>query len=259
MERSAFDALFTTERLQILKVLLPCLPPDKQGGLAVYIKMQELFYTMDLVRNSPHRLRNALGPAPTGASLFEQILPFCSPSQRDQIRQFQQMSQQMDSMREMMEMVQMMQSMFPEGMNPEDMDISQMMGMFSAGMGTPDFSAFSAQDSTAQHGDGEPSPTEDKGAPNPDRGSDSALDSGTQNPDRELSPAPDSGTQNPDREPSPAPGSGFQTPAGAPSPPQRTEEQNTYGEPYSVSNADRMDSDGVAFPTWNTNDRFPMG
>lgn len=227
MERSAFDALFTTERLQILKVLLPCLPPDRQGGLAVYIKMQELFYTMDLVRNSPHRLRDALGPAPTGETLFEQILPFCSPSQRDQIRQFQQMSQQMDSMREMMEMVQMMQSMFPEGMNPEDMDISQMMGMFSAGMGAPDFSAFSAQDSGAQHGDGEPSPTQDKGAPNPDS---------------ELSPPPDPSAE---------------TPAGNPSPPSSTEEPDAYREPFSVLNTNGMDSDGIAFPSWNTNDRSP--
>ncbi len=146
MERSAFDALFTTDRLQILKVLLPCLPPGRQGGLAVYIKMQELFHTMDIVRNHPGRLREALGPVPNGDTILEQILPFCSSSQKEQIRQFQQMNRQMDSMREMMETVQMMQSLFPEGMNPEEMDLSQIMTMFSAaGMGGAEDGAASGQ------------------------------------------------------------------------------------------------------------------
>lgn len=130
MDRNTFDTLFTTDRLQMLKVLLPCLPPDKQGGLAVYIKMQELFYTMEYIRTNSHRLTEKLGPAPTGDTLFEQILPYCNASQKSQVRQFQQMSRQMDSLKEMMEMMQMMQEMFPEGMNAENMDLSQLMGMF---------------------------------------------------------------------------------------------------------------------------------
>lgn len=163
MERSAFDALFTTDRLQILKVLLPCLPPGRQGGLAVYIKMQELFRTLDIVRNHSHLLQEALGPIPSGETILEQILPFCSSSQKEQIQQLRQMNRQMDSMREMMETVQMMQSLFPEGMNPEEMDLSQIMTMFStAGMGGAEGSAASGQSPGSTEDDNTKTPMPDE-------------------------------------------------------------------------------------------------
>ena len=46
---AAFDSLFTTNRIQILKILLPRLAPEHQSGFAVYIKLLELQYTLSFL------------------------------------------------------------------------------------------------------------------------------------------------------------------------------------------------------------------
>ena len=43
---TAFDSLFTNNKIQMLKILLPRLIPEQQGGFAVYIKLLELQKTI---------------------------------------------------------------------------------------------------------------------------------------------------------------------------------------------------------------------
>ena len=43
----AFDTLYTTNHMKILKLLLPYLEPGHQKKLAVFIKWQELIFTMN--------------------------------------------------------------------------------------------------------------------------------------------------------------------------------------------------------------------
>ena len=50
---AAFDMLFTTNQLQLMKVLLPCLSPSMQKYFAIYIKYQELQYTISYFRGLP--------------------------------------------------------------------------------------------------------------------------------------------------------------------------------------------------------------
>lgn len=265
MERSAFDALFTTDRLQILKVLLPCLPPGRQGGLAVYIKMQELFYTMDIVRNHPGRLREALGPVPNGDTVLEQILPFCSSSQKEQIRQFQQMNRQMDSMREMMETVQMMQSMFPEGMNPEEMDLSQIMTMFSAaGMGGAADSAVSDQspDNTEDDNTKTPMPDESSvrsstAAMDSTAGSASSRESGQTEGGANPSEQPPGGS-DPARNPYAAQENGDRAPFVTPDTDREGIQEQvpvTIFPSFDPRDEGARDSEGIPFPTWRTDIR----
>ena len=45
---AAFDTLFTNNRIQILKTLAYYIDPHLLKGLAVYIKFQELQYTLAL-------------------------------------------------------------------------------------------------------------------------------------------------------------------------------------------------------------------
>ena len=45
---AAFDTLFTSNRIQILKILAYYMDPRLLKGLAVYIKMSELQYTLTL-------------------------------------------------------------------------------------------------------------------------------------------------------------------------------------------------------------------
>ncbi|MBO5283791.1 MAG: hypothetical protein J6B43_11845 [Lachnospiraceae bacterium] len=116
---TAFDALFTNNQIQKLKVLVSYVDSPLQRQLAIYIKFLELKYTMDLFRHypelsvSPHSQE---GP-PDPARLCQEFTPYCSPQEQRQLNQFTSMLQTMSHYQEIMEMVQMFQEMFPEGMS----------------------------------------------------------------------------------------------------------------------------------------------
>ena len=63
---TAFDALYTTNQIQKLKVLLPYIEPSMQKNMAVYIKYMELQYTMHYVRRHPFRSAAAASRTKTG-------------------------------------------------------------------------------------------------------------------------------------------------------------------------------------------------
>ena len=52
----AFDTLFCTNHIQMLKVLLPYMNHQMQKSMAVYIKFLELNYTIDYFRKHPYPL-----------------------------------------------------------------------------------------------------------------------------------------------------------------------------------------------------------
>lgn len=145
---TAFDALFTNNQIQKLKILLSYVDSPMQRQLAIYIKFLELKYTMELFQRSPQL---SVSPTPTESSfdpakLCQEVTPYCSPQEQRQINQFASMFQAMSHYQEMMEMVKMFQEMFPEGMafpgaeacSSENGDGSGGMSpdMMSAGLGS---------------------------------------------------------------------------------------------------------------------------
>ena len=133
---AAFDRLLTTNRIQMMKILLSYLPPEQQGGLAVYIKLSELQYAMQFVRQFPGRplLRenrtilslnslldgSLLGQNQDGVlELLDELLPFSGPRERSYIQNLKNLLTSFSRMREMMEMMDMMKELFPEGMGGE--------------------------------------------------------------------------------------------------------------------------------------------
>lgn len=148
---SAFDSLYTTNRIQMLKILLSWLPPERQGGFAVYIKLLELQYTFSLLRRHPgagltsgHRLSAdpLSGDTADTIRLLDELLPFGGPAERARIEGMKNMLQSVSRMKEMMEMMDMLKEMFPEGFggdadNPMElfsgmsgMDLSAVMNLF---------------------------------------------------------------------------------------------------------------------------------
>ena len=84
----AFDRLYTTNHIQILKVLLPFVDPSAQKNMIILIKFLELQYTLSYIGQS-----GALGAAsrqthPGGSApfdivqIFEQIRNFCTPTEQ---------------------------------------------------------------------------------------------------------------------------------------------------------------------------------
>lgn len=131
---TAFDSLFTNNRIQMLKILLPRLAPEQQSGFAVYIKLLELQHTLAFLRHhSGMRLMGNgkqlsadffQGDNSSTMDLLDEMLPFSGPKERIKIENIKNMIANLKKMQEMMEMIQMLQELFPEGMggdNPMDM------------------------------------------------------------------------------------------------------------------------------------------
>ena len=106
---AAFDTLFTSNRIQILKILAYYMDPRLLKGLAVYIKMSELQYTLTLFRRHPE---TSLCIAPSSANeetateLCNDLMPLCDETQKSALRQIIQMMDNIHNFQEMMEMVQ---------------------------------------------------------------------------------------------------------------------------------------------------------
>lgn len=140
---AAFDSLFTTNRIQMLKILLFRLSPEAQGSFALYIKFLELQYTFSYLQKHPSIPLPGAG-RPLSGSLFQgdnsdtielldELLPFSGPEERGKIEGMKSMLQNMSKFQEMMEMMQMMQEMFPEGMSADN-PMSMFSGMSGADM-----------------------------------------------------------------------------------------------------------------------------
>lgn len=123
---TAFDTLFTTNHIQMYKVLLAYLPPSFQKTLAVYIKLSELYYTLAFFNRHPRASLCGSSFSPRQdfsytdsegfSRLFDDISPYLSPGEQNRFAQIKNMMQSMKNMQEMMEMMEMMKSLFPEGM-----------------------------------------------------------------------------------------------------------------------------------------------
>ena len=141
----AFDTIFTTNHIKMLKVLLSFLPPSLQKMLAVYIKFLELQFTLTYFDTHPspypptkcsgdnnliHTLNsfgglgNILGSFGGLGTLIgeidlnalcKEILPYCSPDERKKLTQFQQMQQMMDNFQHLSQTMEMMKDLFPDG------------------------------------------------------------------------------------------------------------------------------------------------
>lgn len=131
---TAFDSLFTNNQIQMLKILLPRLAPEHQGGFAVYIKLLELQYAFTLLRRHAGKQLFGNGKQLSAdffqgdnsdtVELLDELLPFSGPKERTRIENMKNMILNFKKMQEMMEMIKMMQELFPEGMggdNPMDL------------------------------------------------------------------------------------------------------------------------------------------
>lgn len=173
---TAFDALFTNNQIQKLKVLISYVDSPMQRQLAIYIKFLELQHTLELFRRSPQLTVSPAsqeGP-PDPARLCQEIIPYCSPKEQSQLNQFASMFQAMSQYQEMMETVKMFQEMFPEGMSfpggeaadnadgsekseggiNSDIMAAGLGGLFGGGM--PDLSQLMSMMSFMQSGDSAP-------------------------------------------------------------------------------------------------------
>ena len=134
---AAFDTLFTTNQIQIMKALLPCLDRPMQKYLAIYIKYQELQYTISYFKNHSYSIcGDPSQPKTDIRKVLPSILPYCNETQKQKLQQMEQMFSSLETYKEMMEMMEMMQAMTNAASDSDDPDenAKQENGMQMPGM-----------------------------------------------------------------------------------------------------------------------------
>ena len=112
-----FDALYTTNQIQKLKVLLPYIEPSMQKHLAIYIKYMELQYTMDYVRKHLFQLCGcdlSSQKKPDLGKLCKELCLYSTPDEIKQLEQLQNMLKTLETVQEMSQTMSAMQEIFPD-------------------------------------------------------------------------------------------------------------------------------------------------
>ena len=108
----AFDTLYTNNHMKILKMLLPFVDSKHQKLLSIYIKWQELIFTMEFLK---HCSINIYSDDFRKQKFFDtnnlitQVLPYCSEKEKEilsQIQKMQNIKQIFDGIQEYLPMIQ---------------------------------------------------------------------------------------------------------------------------------------------------------
>ncbi len=126
-----FDTLFTTNHIQMLKILLCYMDTKTRNTMAVYIKLLELQYTLKLLQNTALPLGGLPYEESLNATkLCEEMMPFCSPPEQEKLQNIKNMYKNFENMQEMMQMMDILKDIMPD--NPAEMDFSQLGSIFES-------------------------------------------------------------------------------------------------------------------------------
>lgn len=132
----AFDTLYTTNHMKILKLLLPYLEAEHQKKLAIFIKWQELIFTLNFFKKYSASLYHSDFTKKEKLDLsvlLPLLTPYCSPSEKAALSGFAQMQNMLHMMEEMQQYMPLIQQ-FMSSMSGEEnvfgnMGESNMMDM----------------------------------------------------------------------------------------------------------------------------------
>lgn len=125
----AFDSLYTTNHIQMLKILLPCLNPPLQKNLALYIKFLELRYTISFLNAQPYVISGCgFDKEHQGQDIpINDLLPYLTQQEAENFRQFQKSMDMMKQFSNMQKNMEALKGILPEGMDLETL-FQGMMG-----------------------------------------------------------------------------------------------------------------------------------
>ena len=116
---TAFDTLYTTNHLQMLKILLPHLQKDMQPHIAVYIKLNEFLFALRFskecrFKNDSDNCKNEIDMQ----ALICEISPYLSGNEKEMLQKLAEMKDNMEKFKQISQMMQMMDGMSdsPESM-----------------------------------------------------------------------------------------------------------------------------------------------
>lgn len=130
----AFDTLFSTNHIAMLKIMLPYMDNQAQKSLAVYIKFLELNYTLDFYKKHPYPVCGCMEmeASPDFISLCNELIPYCTDEEKKNLEQIRNIFQSMEMYKEMSKTMEMMKDFMPDMGNFSDL----FSGGASSGQGT---------------------------------------------------------------------------------------------------------------------------
>lgn len=136
---TAFDSLFTTNHIQILKIVMPYLDTPMRKKMAVYIKYLELQYTLsyysshsvELCGCSIHPTNSAEKEEFNLSKLCSEILPYCTAREKQSIEQISGMFRSVEMYQEISRTFEMMKNFAPDNGGGEDGMMNTLLSMLS--------------------------------------------------------------------------------------------------------------------------------
>lgn len=116
---TAFDTLYTTNRLQILKILLPHLQKDVQPGIAIYIKLNEFLFSLRFSgQYIPRSEAKSERKEPDIQALVNEISPYLSGNEIEMLRKLTDFKNNMEKFEQISRLMQVMEENgdFPESL-----------------------------------------------------------------------------------------------------------------------------------------------
>ena len=112
---TAFDTLYTSNQMQMLKIVLPFMQEKMQRFIAIYIKLTELMITLRFAStlNDSSCFTKKESDMTT---MLKYLSPYLSDSEKEMMNQFSSMQENMEQFKQMSAMMQMMNDM---GDSPE--------------------------------------------------------------------------------------------------------------------------------------------
>ena len=109
---TAFDTLYISNQLQMLKIVLPYMEGQIQRFIAIYIKLSEFILALHFSYGSYPLKKDA-----DIMGMIQYLSPYLSDSEREMMNQFSSMQENMEQFKQMSAMMQMMNEM---GGSPEE-------------------------------------------------------------------------------------------------------------------------------------------
>ena len=112
----AFDTLFCTNHIQMLKIMLSYMDNQTQKSMAIYIKFLELNYTIEFFKKHPFPLCGCAEKEsyPDIFKLCGELLPFCTENEKKQLEQIRSIIQSVEMYKEMSKTMDMMKDFMPD-------------------------------------------------------------------------------------------------------------------------------------------------
>ncbi len=112
----AFDTLFCTNHIQMLKIILSYMDNKTQKSMAVYIKFLELNYTIEFLKKHPYSLCGCMEKesSPDIFKMCSELLPYCTENEKKQIEQIRSIFQGMEMYKEMSKTMDLMKDFMPD-------------------------------------------------------------------------------------------------------------------------------------------------